>query len=316
MANPGKNGVPASAGYKQLVGSLVTPKFSDRIIRQVFCRSASSEMTTGDFANGLVSCGNTLGFRVEPMVDIHEYQKNQTLVPQEIETEWRWLQVDRAKYFNIKVDRVDQKQVCDWSKIASNFCSNASKRMYQQLDPEVLMKIAVSADRANKGTAAGTDGDINLGQFGAPLEVDATTIVDQLVNARIILEQNCRWEAGNMVMILPTIAEKAFYGSQLANYCATGTQSPLLSGALRGDYMGWRIVFSNHVPRVFDTTANRFCYYVVFGHDGATGMVQQIDECEVVKIEKSFGDYYRGLWVFGHNTLIPEAVGVIYAYFK
>lgn len=308
--------VPAAAGYRQFVNSLVQPKFSDRIIRQVYCRSVAMDMTTGDFADGLISCGATLGFKVEPAIDIHEYQKNQPLVPQEIETEWRWLSVDRAKYFNVKIDRIDEKQICDWDEMAANFCENASKRMFTQLDPEVLMKIAKQASGRNKGSEAGRDGDVNLGRYGAPLNIDKDNIVEVMTNARIVLEEQCRWEEGKMVMILPTHAQKAFFGSELSNYCATGVQSPLLNGRLRDRYMGWNILFSPHAPRVWDAATNRWAYYVVFGHEGATGLVQQIDECDTMKIERSFGKYYRGLWVFGHDTLIPEAVGVIYAVFN
>lgn len=308
--------IPAAAGYKQFTNSLVTPQFSDRVIRQVYCRSVAMDITTGDFAEGLAACGATLGFKVEPAIEIHEYQKNQTLVPQELETEWRWISVDRAKYFNVKIDRIDKKQICDWDEMAGKFCENASKRMFTQLDPEILMKIAVQSSKHNKGTEAGRDGAINLGQYGAPLNIDKDNIVEVLTNARIVLEEQCRWEEGNMVMILPTYAQKAFFGSELANYCSTGVQSPLLNGRLRDNYMGWSIIFSPHAPRVWDATANRWAYYVVFGHEGATGLVQQIDECDVMRIERSFGEYYRGLWVFGHDTLIPEAVGAIYAVFS
>lgn len=316
MSVTANNGIPSAAGYKQFVHNLTTPKFSDRIIRQVYCRSVAMEVTTGDFSEGLIGCGATLGFRVEPAIEIHEYQKNQTLVPQELETEWRWISVDRAKYFNVKIDDIDKHQICDFDELSSNFCSQASKRMYTQLDPEVLMKMAIQADKRNKGNAAGMDGDLELGQYGAPLEVNKDNLIEVLSCAKIALEQSCRWEDGNMVMILPTVAEKAFYASDLAHYCHTGETSPVLNGTLRGNYMGWRIVFSNHVPRVFDATQNRWTYYVVFAHEAATGLVQQIDKCDIVTIERSFGEYYRGLWVYGHNTLIPEAVGVIYAYFN
>lgn len=307
--------IPAAAGYSQFVDSLTTPKFSDRIIRQVYCRSVAPEITTGDFSEGLVGCGSTLGFRVEPAIEIHDYQKNQTLVPQELETEWRWISVDRAKYFNVKIDDIDKKQICDWDRLASQFCANASKRMFTQLDPEILMKIAQQASKRNKGTAAGRDGNISLGQYGAPLAVTPANIIEVLTNMRIVMEEQCRWEEGKMAVILPTSAQKAFFNSQLGSAEYTGENSPVLNGRLRKGYMGWNVIFSPHAPRVWDAVQNRYAYYVVFGHEDATGMVQQIDKCDVMKIERSFGQYYRGLWVFGHNTLIPEAVGVLYAVF-
>lgn len=316
MSKSQLGGVAAAAGYRQMLHSLQAPKFSDRVIRQVYCRSVAMDVTNGDFMDGLIGCGSNIGFRVEPAIDIHEYQKNQNLVPQELETNWRWVSIDRAKYFNVKIDRIDKKQICDWDEFASNFCTQASKRMYTELDPEILLKMAQQASKCNKGNNAGMDGDIDLGQYGSPITIDQENIVDALACKKIVIEQSCRWEDGKMFVVMPTIAEKAFYNSSLACYDKTGTQSITLSGRIRDMYMGFKVTFSNHVPRVWDAVKRRWCYYIVFGHEDATGFAQQIDECDVMKIEKSFGDYYRGLWVYGHGTLIPEGVGVCYACFN
>lgn len=309
------NGVPAAAGYRQYQESLIRPEFSDRIIRQVYCRSVTMDITTSDYTEGLAGSGATIGFQVEPAIDVHEYQKNQTLVPQELESEWRWLEVDRAKYFNVKIDRIDRKQIPNFDKLRANFCTNASKRMYTQLDEEVLFKMAARADKRNKGTTAGRDGDINLGQYGAPININATNLIDTMSCMQIVLEQACRWDEGSMFIVFPVAAKKTFFGSPLNSYLFTGENSITLNGRVRKQYMGFNIIFSNYVPRVFDTVTNRFVYYIIFGHKDSTGFVQQIDECDVMKIERSFGDYYRGLWVYGHGNMIPEAVGVAYAYF-
>jgi len=316
MARSTSTGLTAAAGYRQFQNSLTQPEFSDRVIRQVYCRSVTMDVTTSDYTEGLVGHGATLGFQVEPAVVLHEYQKNQTLVPQELESEWRWLDVNRAKYFNIKIDRIDRKQMPNFNKLASNFCSNASKRMYIELDSEVLFKMAFEADKQNKGSNAGIDGDTDLGQYGQPIDFNKDNIIDRLACAKVTLEQACRWEDGNMVMVLPTAAEKAFYSSDLGSYHTTGERSIVLNGRINDTYMGFEVIFSNYVPRVWDAAQNRWVYYIVFANKQSTGLVQQIDDCDIIKIEKSFGDYYRGLWVYGHNSLIPEGVGVMYAYFN
>lgn len=316
MANVSSGGIPASAGYTQYVNTLVSPKFSDRIIGQVYCRSIAGEFTRGDYGDGLAACGNTIGFKVEPEIDFYDYQKNQTLKSQTIETEWRYMTVDCAKYFNVKIDQIDQKQVCDWDTLASRFCENASKRMHVALDPEVLIKMAVYAHKRNKGKNAGVNGTTDLGTYGDPLVIDDTNITDLLVCLQVVLEEQCRWEDGHMCIAFPTQAKKSFFQSELANYCSVGERSPLLNGKLRDDYMGFKIIFTNHSPRFFDEVAQKWAYYVVAAHDMATGFVQQIDTCEKIKMERTFGDFYRGLWVYGHQTLIPEAVAVAYVTFS
>ena len=315
MANFNKNqpgGMTAAAGYMQYRDTLQTPIFSDMIIGRVYKDSVVPLVTTGNFLRGLQECGSTIGFKVEQKIKVHDYQENQTLDQQALETCWRFLTINKAKYFNIKIDRVTKMQICDFKEMTSGFCSNAAKAIKQKLDPEILIEMARCADKANRGANAGPQADFNFGRHSAPFTITPYNLAMKLQEAEILFTDQCEgsyWEDGKMVVIMPNVAKQIFVhrdsGFSAANpqACCGPSQQTIPSS-----WLGWDIVFSNNVPRV--KVDNEYVYYVIFAHSDATGFVQQIEMCEVKEDNLSFGEYYRGLWVYGNATLIPEGIAV------
>jgi hypothetical protein len=306
-------GLTAAAGYTQFRDTIQTPTFSNRMIGRVYKDSVVPKITTGDFLDGLKRCGSSVGFKTEQKIKVFDYQENQTLDSQSPETAWRWLHINKAKYFNIKLDRVTAMQICDFEEMAKGFCENAGKSLKQRLDPEILIEIAASADAANRGNTAGPEGNINLGSFANPLVVTPYNFVQKLVEAQIIFTDSSEgsyWEDGMMNVILPNIAKTVILhkDSGVSGVNALASNGNNLN-TIAPNISGWDMIFSNNVPRV-KLADGSYAYYIVFAHKNATAFVQQIEECEVKDSEKSFGQYYRGLWVYGNGTLIPEGVAV------
>jgi hypothetical protein len=314
-ANFGKNqraGLTAAAGYTQFRDTLQTPNFSDRIIAKVYKDAVIPRVTTGDYLDGLKKCGSSVGFRTGHTIKVFDYQENQTLDSQTPETSWRWLHINKAKYFNIKIDRITMKQICDFEAMAKNFCADAGKSLRQRLDPEILIEMAASGAAANRGNNAGPEGNIDMGSFDVPYTVTPLTYTDKFVQAQILFTDSCEgsyWEDGKMVVILPNIAKTVIlhHTSSVAGVGANCCSNNL--NGIANNIAGWDIIFSNNVPRV-RLADGTYAYYVLFVHRDATAFVQQIEECEVKDSEKSFGQYYRGLWVYGNGTLIPEGIAV------
>ncbi len=314
MARNNSRGMTAAAGYTQYANALVQPKFAESIIGQVYCESIAPMITTGDYTKGLAACGNTIGFMVEPAIIIREHQKNQKLVPQELETEWRWLDVDRQKYFMVKIDRIDDKQSCVLSKLKARFRQNAGRQMAKLLDPELLTRMVCQASSMTKGQKAGLYGNIDLGAPGNPIVITSVNILEVLIRLVSVLREMCRWEMGRMVLVLPEPMRALVLTNQiLANACIMGTgQSMLVKGDADRPLLGFTIEFSNYTPIVQDVSLGQPCWWIIAAHEKATGFVQQIDDYDVVSGESFFGKYYRGLWVYGHGVMVPEAVAVAY----
>lgn len=307
-----KAGLTAAAGYTQFRDTLQTPTFSNRMIGRVYKDSVVPKVTTGDYLDGLKRCGSSVGFKTEQKIKVFDYQENQTLDQQAPETSWRWLHINKAKYFNIKIDKVTAKQICDFEEMARGFCNNAGKSLKQRLDPEIIIEMVSTAPAENRGNNAGPEGNIDLGSFSTPFTVTPQNFTNKLVEAELIFTDSCEgsyWEDGKMCVILPNVAKTVILHrdsglSGLGSNCCDNNMN-----SVAGGINGWDMIFSNNVPRV-RLADGSYAYYVLFAHKDATGFVQQIEECEVKDSEKSFGQYYRGLWVYGNGTLIPEGIAV------
>lgn len=309
--------ITSSAGYSQYSDALITPKFGTQLVARAYCTMVAGDITNIDYAGELTKCGDQITYFVEPDVTIRDYQKNQVLEPEELESESITMVVDRAKYYNVKLDRIDEKQVCFIDKWKNSFMKRAEYNMKRLLDPEVLMRMAMEADANNKGNSAGKESHSQeLGELGNPVPITAANIIEVLTRLDVVLRESCRWEDGQMFVVLPNIARNALMGSDLkAAYLTGNAKSPILNGKFPEQIMGFDIYFSDQVPKVQDMAVNKNAYWIVAGHKKATGFAQQLEEHEIKSMEHSFGKFYRGLWVYGHKPFLRDALAALYATF-
>lgn len=307
----GRSGLTAAAGYTNFRDTIQHPIYSNIIIANTYKNSVVPAITTGNFLDGLKQCGSSIGFKVEQKIKVFDYQENMTLDSQAPEICWRWLDINKAKYFNVKIDRVTEKTTCNFREMANGFCENAGKSLKEKLDPEILLEMAAASHPANRGNNAGCHKDIQMGTPSEPVEITPLNFVDKLLEAQLLFTDSANgshWEDGKMKVVLPNHAKRVLDHrdsgvSGYSVYCCSTQDST------NYDPTAWQLIFSNNVPRV-KLPDGRVGYYVIFAHEEATGFVQQIEECEVKDSEKSFGRYYRGLWVYGNGTLIPEGIAV------
>ncbi|WP_044977972.1 hypothetical protein [Taylorella asinigenitalis] len=306
--------LPSAAGYTQY-DSLLHPHYSDMMLMRAYCSFVTGDITTVKYTGKLKNCGDQIKFPVQPRVQINDYHKNATLVPQEPEITHKTLVVDQGKYFNIKIDDVDAKQICEFEAFKNSLLESAVLSMKQALDEEVLMKMAMEAHPRNKGMNAGIKSGItNLGEAGNPVQITAANIIDVIGRLRIVLRESCRWQDGKMFIVIPDIFAGALYGSDLkAAYLTGAAKSPILNGKIESQILGFDVYFSNEVPTVHDEAANKTAYWIIAGNRDATGFAQQIDKQDIVPVPNSFGKFYRGLWVYGHKPLIDDGIAALYA---
>lgn len=308
----------SSAGYSQYSDALITPHFGDRLIARGYCSFVAGDITDTDYAGDLNKSGDQITYFIEPEVSIEEYQKNGTLNPQELESESITMVVDRAKYYNVKLDRIDEKQIAFIDKWVESFLKRADYNMKRLLDPEVLMRMAFETAPTNKGMNAGKESQSqDLGEIGNPVPITAANIIEILTRLDVVLREACRWEDGQMFVILPNVARNALMSSDLKAAYLTGmAQSPILNGKFPLVIMGFNVYFTDQVPTVPDVAVGKTAYWIVAGHKKATGFAQQLEDHEIITMEKSFGKYYRGLWVYGHKPFLKDALAALYCTFS
>lgn len=309
--------LPASSGYR-LYAALKNPLFAQRLITRYYPKTISGNITTSDVIdNRIKNQGDTVIFRRTPRAEIFEYQRNQDLEVSQLNTEPDQMVIDRAFYFNVKLDRVDEKQIPDVNDWIKGFIDDALEKQAQRIDSTLFRELPWQVDCHNKGAHAGAvDGQVNLGTAGSPVALTKENILEFIQQMAVVLDQ-ANVPTDGRYLILPTYARLLLAGNEILSHASYSGQSKslhLMAGSQwPTEIGGFRIYFSNVMPRYYDEAASKHTYVILAGLKNATGLITQLSQQDVIDQDpRSFSKYWRGLNVWGFKTLRPEAMAAAY----
>jgi hypothetical protein len=306
---------PAASGYRVL-GVLNSPIFAKSLVNRFYCTTVTGNITDQSFIpKELYQCGDTVIWRRDPKPEIFDYVQNQDLDVSELNTDPIEMHVNRAKYWNLKLDDVTLKQVCGIREYLTRFQANATEELAHQIDKEILCHIPAEADGCNKGSNAGKrTRAYNLGYPTAPLRFDSVSIITFLSRAMGVLQEQCA--SGDPYIILPQEAKTILMNNPiLQNACMSGLQqSIVLGGSLPKNIMGMHIYFSTNLCR--HKEGADIAYSIPFGYKSATAFITQLSKQEHISQDpRSFSQYWRGLQLYDFKVIRPELVGAMYGVF-
>jgi hypothetical protein len=309
--------ITASAGYPQYSGNLISPLFSMELLEQFYCSTVHSDISTTEYSGELEKCGDQITFWREPEVRIHDTTKNSKIEHDTIDSEPVTMVIDKAKEFSIKISQIDEKQICNWPAWKESFLRRAAYRLAQVIDQELLAKMYVDVDPLNQGENAGAlSGNVQLGATGNPVPITSANIIEILSRLHQVLDEQCA-PSENRFVVLPPSAITVLRNSDLRAAYLTGLSwSPAVNGRLPEEVMGFKLIQSINVPRVFDPGVNTDCYQIVAGVKMATGFAAQIEKTRVIEDKDDWATYYQGLAVYGFKVLYPKALAGLYARFN
>jgi hypothetical protein len=192
------------------------------------------------------------------------------------------------------------------------WANDASEQMKIRIDTEVLGSIVPDFHEENKGTAAGRiSGNINLGETGAPLEVNRDNILDVILDMGQCLDEQNRPETGRF-LVMPYWATTLLKKSDLKDASLTGdSQTPLRNGRV-GMVDRFTIYQSNNLPKVNDSGSSAF--YFMGGIDNGLTFASQLTKTESLRAESTFGNIMRGLQVYGYKVIDGRSLTAAYCY--
>lgn len=315
--------LPAASGYR-VYAALKNPILARTLIARYYPTTVTGRITSSDIVPAEIKQhGDQVVFRERPTAEIFKYQKNQDLEVSQLNTASTVMTIDRAYYFNLKLDKVDEKQIPDIRMWVNEFIEDATQKLAQVTDYELQVELPHQVDCHNKGPNAGVrTGAFNLGTVGAPVVINKDNIPDVLGRvAAVIAEQNVTGGGGSgLYFILPTSAKPLFWANPiLANACASGLSKSIIltNGETIPAILGFDIIFSNTTPIYTDPTTGQQTFTLLAGRKQATGFVAQLNEQQVVDQDaRSFSKYWRGLTLYGFKLLQPKEVAVLYATFQ
>jgi hypothetical protein len=313
--------ITAAAGYPQYSQSLIDPLFYPTLLQRSYAETILKDITSTSYTGQLKNFGDQITFKREPIMNVHRYQKNIKLLTDTPEVETTTLVVDEGFYWNYKMDDVDLFEIQSVNAFKQSLTNSGMRTVAYNVEKSVLAKLVVDAAAYNKGSNAGAvSRNINLGAVGVPLAVTGANFIEVLARAEMVLRESNIWEDGKMFVTLPPAAGSALMTSPLAQFIMTGEKVSGLQGGTEQIYKyspgGFNLTRSSFCPSVYDQTANAQCHYLIFGKVIATGFVQQISKTDIIKSERFFGEYYRGLQIFGSKVLFPEQLAIAYVRFS
>lgn len=216
--------------------------------------------------------------------NIGDYKGTDIGAPQTVADNYKFLEIDQAKYFNFGVDDVDKAQSIPG--LMDSLMSESAAAMAQARD-EYIAKVA-----ATGATAMSEVLTINS-EDAAKAAIDAAFTA--LWSNDVPVNEECS-------IFLPAFFYQEFRG------CMQGlsTDNPkLLESGILGKYTNANVKISNSLYKDDDT------FHAIVMTKKAVAAAGQINEVEAYRPESLFMDAVKGLDTYGAKVVRPEQIYVI-----
>lgn len=299
---------PSVAGQPNYSGTFIPEIWSNKLVEKYYDQTVLTQITNTDYEGEIRNQGDKVHIRTMPTLAINDYQIGQTLNNQQPEAPTIELLIDKGLYWSTIIDDVVEKQQ-DIDQM-NLWAQDAAEQMKIVLDTRVLAAIPPEVDANNSGTSAGRiSGNINLGVSGAPVSLTRATILDLILQMGQVLDEQNAPETGRF-MVMPFWATTMLKLSDIKDASLTNDgSSPLRNGRV-GMIDRFTIYNSNLLPTYTEGTGT--AYNIIAGTQAGMTFATQLTKTEQLRAESTFGDIMRGLMVYGHKVIKPEALTCAY----
>jgi len=299
---------PVDAGITTMSGKYIPELWSGVLLDKFYAATVFGEISNTKYEGEISAVGDKVTIRTIPDFTVSDYSIGMTLASERPDTTIVELLIDKGKYFNLSINRVEEKQAdIDY---VNKWADHGSQQMKVSIDSSVLAGIYADVAAANKGATAGAiSGNIDLGATTAPITLTKVNIIDKICElGQVLDEQNApetdRW------LTIPAWAATRLKTSDLKDASLTGDgKSPLRNGRI-GMIDRFMVYVSNQLPHVTDTTE---CFHLLAGHKSSLTFATQLTENEIIPNPNDFGKLMRGLQVYGFKVVLPTMMADLYA---
>ena len=299
---------PVVAGHPTTYSGTFIPEiWSSKLIEKYYDSTVLSVVTNTDYEGEIRNQGDKVHIRTMPTLEIHDYKIGQTLINQRPEAPTIELLIDKGFYWSAIIDDVIEKQQ-DIDQM-NLWAQDAAEQMKIKLDTRVLGSFVPDIALANRGATAGRlSGNIDLGATGSPISLTKTNILDTILWMGQVLDEQNVSETGRW-LIMPFWATTLLKMSDIKDASLTGDGSTPLRNGRVGVIDRFTIYNSNLLPRYLDTVNTT---HILAGTTAGMTFATQLTKTESLRAESTFGNIMRGLMVYGHKVVKPEALTAAY----
>ena len=301
-------------------GSFIPTLWSAKLNQKFYKSTVFGEIANTSYEGEISGLGDKVVINNHPNITISDYQVGTSLSYQVPAPSTVELPIDRAKYFAFNVNDVVEHQ--SQPKLMDMFSDDAAMQMKIAIDTSVLLGTATKqgiwndVPAANQGATAGAiSGGYNLGTATAPVTLTASNVLATLTALAGVLDEQNIPETERWLLIDP-LTRQILMQSNLAQAQFMGDDKSMVRNGKIGMIDRFTVYVTNNLPKAAATqdyfgaaaagTAKR--RLIMAGHKSAVTFASQMTKMETVRNPSDFGDYVRGLNVYGYKTIIPTGL--------
>ena len=241
------------------------------------------------------------------------------------------LQIDQGKYFAFQVN--DLLAMQSQPKLMDVFSNDASMQMKVAVDSECFFSTFTGAATANQGATAGVkSAQFNLGTVTSPynLAADGTSAIKLITSLAAVLDEQNIPETDRALIIDP-VTRQALMNSNLQQAYLTGDNQSILRNGKIGGIDRFDVFVSNNLPRgaasgttwtsgdgsqtaAAGGTFAQKSRVIIACHKSAITFASQFTKTETVRNPSDFGDFVRGVNVYGRKVVKDSAMALAIVY--
>lgn len=284
---------PSAAGHGNLPNGNFSPViYSRKVLLSLKKKSIADAITNTEFEGEIKAFGDSVRIIKQPNVTVSDYTRGKAMQSQDLLDEDITMTIDQAKAYQFYMDDIElAHEHVSFEDMATDSGSYALKDAY---DVNILTAIN-----------SGVDSDNALGSktvgFGSGNDFTPLDLISRM--SRVLDDNNIpdesRWFAASPAYFEALRRED----SKLIEVQVTGDSKSTVRDARLGTSLmihGMMLYKSNNMP----TSGT----VVLAGHKGAVATASSILKSEVIRSQDSFGNIYRGLFVFGRKVLRATAL--------
>ncbi|OWT55266.1 phage major capsid protein [Candidimonas nitroreducens] len=318
MSLANASGAPSYSDSPSGTRTFIPEVWSGKLIEKFYDATVLAAISNTDYEGEIKKFGDKVKIRTVPTAAIRDYTRNTDISYDMPDGDVIDLEIDKGKYYAAQIDDVSAYQ--QDVKVMDKWATDASEQMKIAIDTDVLAATYTQVDSHNKGATAGRiASNLNMGTSAAPRSVSSTTILDAIVDAGQVLDEQNIPEQGRF-LIVPAWALSRIKKSDLKDASLTGDGQSILRNGRVGMIDRFTLYLSNLLPSAtvnLGTSGapnNVKAFHLLAGHKNGLTFASQMTEMEKLRLEKRFADAVRGLQVYGYKVIDPTCLVDLYAY--
>lgn len=304
-------------------GTFIPTLWSSKLNQKFYAASVFGEIANTDWEGEIKNLGDKVVINNVPDITISAYSIGTGLTYQVPTPSTLEMVIDKAKYFAFQVNDVLVHQ--SQPKMMDMFSNDAGQQMKISVDSNVIYSSFSGAAAANKGATAGAkSGSYNLGTDTAPVSLTKDNVLALLTAFAAVLDEQNVPETDRWLLIDPA-TRQLLMQSNLAMANMMGDSQSMVRNGKIGSIDRFTIYVTNQLPKAIagtdtpylsgDGTENTITSLgdakrriLMAGHKSAISFASQMTKMETVRNPSDFGDYIRGLNVYGNKVVKDTAL--------